>query len=128
MCRSEQVEMWRFETANFVIRATIEQDYDLDLSWDEEGEARDKLDSGEWQSFGTVVTVSHKGIELGEDSLWGSIYAEPRDFFREHIGLAAKSRADGRNYGSYFSGMVREAIGHARKALATMPKVRESAL
>jgi hypothetical protein len=53
------------------------------------------------------------------------MHAEPRDFFREHIGLVAKSRADGRNYGCYFPGMVREAIAQARKAIATMPKVRE---
>lgn len=125
MCRNNETEMFRFETANFIVRATIQPDSDLDLSWDETGETRANLESGLWDAFGTVVTVSTRdGIELGESSLWGSIYEKPADFFREHIGLAAKSRADGCNYGSYFPGMVREAIGEARKALANMPKVR----
>jgi hypothetical protein len=125
MCfRSQQTEMFRFETANFTVIATILEDNDADLSFDETDETRDNINSGEWQCFGTIVTVYHKGIELGSDSLWGSIYANPADFFKEHVGLAAKSRADGRNYGSYFPGMVREAIAEARKALASMPKLR----
>lgn len=126
MCRSQRTEMFRFETANFVIRATVATDQDVDLSFDETSETRDKINSGEWQAFDTEVTVSHKGIELGADYLGGSIYANPRDFFKEHIGLAAKSRADGCNYGAYFPDMVREAISEARIALASMPKVRES--
>lgn len=124
MCREPKTEMFRFETANFIVRATIQQDYDLDLSWDEDGETRAKLESGEYQSFGTIVTVEHKGLELGSDSLWGSIYANPSDFFKEHVGLAAKSRADGCNYGCYFPDMIREAIREARKSLATLPKLR----
>lgn len=127
MCRSEQTEMYRFETANFIVRATVTPDHDVDVSFDDTGEVKENLSSGEWQAFETAVTVSYKGIELAADYLGGSIYADPRDFFSEHIGLAAKSRADGRNYGAYFPGMVREAIREARKVLTNMPKVRESA-
>lgn len=123
-CYSNKTEMFRFETANFLIRATIEPDSDLDLSWDKTGEVREKLSDGEYEAFGTVVTVEHDGLVLGESSLWGSIYADPAEFFKEHVGLAAKSRADGRSYGCYFPGMISEAIGEARKTLATMPKVK----
>lgn len=122
-----ETEMYRFETAQFIVRAVIVPDDDVDVSFDETSETRDKLESGEWQSFGTVVTVTTKdGLELGADSLWGSIYHNPRDFFREHIGLAAKSRADGCRYGSYFPDMVRQAISEARNTLATMPTLRKA--
>ena len=114
-----KTETFRFETANFVVRATIQPDCDVDISFDETSETRDKLDSGEWQAFGTIVTVEHKGIVLGESSLWGSIYAKPADFFTEHYGSRPKG------FGSYFPDMVREAIGEARKTLATMPKLRK---
>lgn len=63
--------------------------------------------------------------EIGSDYLGGSIYANPRDFFREHIGIAAKSRADGCNYGCYFPDMVHTAIEQARKTLANPPKIRK---
>lgn len=124
MCRTHQTEMFRFETANFVVRAMVQEDSDVDCSFDETGETQEKLASGEWQAFGTIVTVEHNGIVLGRSSLSGSIYAKPREFFIEHYGLAAKSRADGCNYGCYFPGMIQEAIEEARKALASMPKVR----
>jgi hypothetical protein len=85
MCyRSEQTEMFRFKTVNFLIVATIEPDHDVDISFDETNETRDNLESGKWQAFGTIVTISHNGIELGQHSLWGSIYADPRDFFTSH--------------------------------------------
>lgn len=124
MCRTNETEMFRFKTANFVVRATITEDDDADISFDETAETRDKLASGEWVVFVTHVTVAFRGAVIGEDYLGGSIYAHPREFFTEHYGLAAKSRADGCNYGSYFPGMVREAISEARKALADMPRVR----
>jgi hypothetical protein len=125
--KMSMLEMYRFKTAKFIVRAYIEADCDVDASFDETGETQDKLNSGEYEAFGTVVEVlTATGIKLGESSLWGSIYERPADFFKEHIGLAAKSRADGCNYGSYFPGMVREAITEARKAIAAMPAVRKT--
>jgi len=125
MCRNSETEMYRFETENFIITASIQPDSDVDLSFDETGETRENLNSGLWESFGTIVRVmTRDGIELGCDSLWGSIYEKPADFFTEHYGLAAKSRADGCNYGSYFTGMISEAIKDARKTLHSMPKVK----
>jgi hypothetical protein len=128
-----KTEMFRFETASFVVRATVQEDSDVDVSFDETSETRDKLNSGEWQAFGTIVTVEHNGRVLGESSLWGSIYAKPAEFFDAHrapdpmerncsIMRAAKGRVA---ICHYFPDMVREAIGEARKTLATMPKLRK---
>lgn len=127
------VEMFRFETANFVIRATIQPDEDIDMSWDEDGETREKLNSGEYQAFATIVTVAHNGLVLGESSLWGSIYTKPEDFFTGHRNANPMNRncsamraVHGGNVTicHYFPDMVSEAVGQARKAIATMPKVR----
>ena len=102
-------EMFKFETANFVVRAVIEPDDDVDLSFDETNETAEKVASGEWQCFGTIVTVSTRdGIELGKDSIWGSVYENPADFFKEHRGARGQ-------YGSYFHDLVRGAISEARK-------------
>lgn len=116
--------MRTFKTKNFTVRAMIEPDYDLDLSWDDSGETREKLDSGEFEAFQTKVAVYYRGAEIAADYLGGSIYSDPRDFFKEHIGLAAKSRVDGCNYGAYFPDMVRTAISEARKALSDVPRIR----
>lgn len=110
--------MWKFKAGRFSIVATIEPDSDLDLSWDETGETRDKLASGEWQAFGTWVRVYLNGAEIGSDSLFGSIYADPIEFFREHIGINELSRRDGCNYGAYFPDMIRAAISEARGWMA----------
>ena len=101
-------EMYRFETANFTVVAMIEPDHDLDLSWDETGEVADKLERGVYEAFETKVAVYHGDTEIGADYLGGSIYENPRDFFKEHIGAKGK-------YGSYFRDMVRSAIAEARK-------------
>jgi hypothetical protein len=116
--------MYTFRTKNFVVRAYIEPDEDMDLSWDDDGEAKEKLANGEYTAFQTTVLVKYKGCELGADYLGGCVYADPNDFFTEHYGIAAKSRRDGCNYGAYFPQMVREAIATARRRLANIPKLR----
>lgn len=124
MCHTRETIMREFKTKNFRVVASIEPDQDVDTSFDETGETAAKVQSGEWEAFQTSVRVFYRGAELGADYLGGSIYADPADFFKEHIGLAAKSRADGCNYGCYFPDMVRGAISEARKALADVPRVR----
>ena len=126
---------YRFETAQLVVRAEIEPDYDLDLSWDEGGETAAKLDSGEYVAFSTLVTVEHKasGAVLATESLCGSIYADPAEFFTAHRNspdeyrntLANKAR--GVVICHYFPDMVATACAAARKALASMPRVRSAA-
>lgn len=124
-------EMFRFETAQFIIRATITPADDLDLSWDEDGETAAKLESGEYVAFDTAVTVTVKatGTVIGADYLGGSIYADPAEFFAEHraCGVANRAYAAAGNpgrCGSYFSGLISEACADARRTLARFPTLR----
>lgn len=115
--------IWEFKTRNFTVRMTAEEEFDLDLSWDETGEIADKINRGDLDVFCAKCAVYYRGAEIAADYLGQCIYESPDDF-RDHIGLAVRSRADGRNYGSYFSDMVRESIAQARKTLCSMPRIR----
>lgn len=121
--------IWNFMTKNFAVRMSYRyQEETVDLSWDDTGEVREKLASGEWAVyvFHAEVIERATGNTIGEDYLSESIHADPMDF-RDHVGLGIKSRADGRNYGSYFMDMIREAIREARKTYATeRPRLRLS--
>lgn len=108
--------LWQFKTRNFTIQWLVTPCDYLDLSWDDTGEVREKLESGIYVAFDSEMRVLHNGIEIAADYLGQSIYENPKDF-RDHIGLAKKSREDGRNYGSYFADMVRQAISEARDYL-----------
>ncbi len=113
----------RFKTRNFSVHVNAVEDSDIDLSWDDDGTVMAGLESGRFQAFGVVVTVYCRGAEVGTDSLWNCIYESPRAFM-DHVGIKPKGRADGRNYGSYFSDMVRTAIGQARKHVADFRSIR----
>lgn len=118
------MRIWQFKTRNFRVVLSAETEQDPDLSWDETGEVSAKLESGEWGNYCFAVRVyGPHGEELAADYLGNSIYADPAEF-RDHIGLAAKARADGRNYGSYFLDMVRTTIEEAREAMADLQGVR----
>lgn len=101
--------MRKFTIGRFTIRAEIEPETDLDLSWDDDGEVSTKLESGEYEAFCTKVSVHLNGVEIAADYLGESIYANPADFFTEHYGINATQ------YGAYFPGMAREAIAEARQ-------------
>lgn len=111
--------LYTFKTANFSIEWAVQIDYDIDLSFDETGETREKLESGEWQGFVSRVQVVHipTGAVLGEDYLGGSIYARPMDFRTEHLGARGK-------WGSYFPDMVHCAVKEARKQVASMKTIQ----
>lgn len=95
-----------------------------DLSWDETGEVADKIARGIWGNFLFRVQVTLDGREIGVDYLGNSIYADPEDFYLEHIGIAAKARADGKNYGCYFTDLIGEAISDARRTICNAPRLR----
>ena len=103
---------YRFKTQNFTILYTDEEEQEFDLSWDETGEARTKLDSGEWQMFVAKVAVLFRGREIASESLGGCIHADPVDF-RDHVGTRGA-------FGSYFKDMVHAAIAEARATLKDM--------
>lgn len=108
---------WTFETARFRITLEALPEYDLDLSWDDDGSTREGLESGLYVAFVAKVAVYLDGQEVGADYLGGCIY-ESVEAFRDHIGCKAKG------YGSYFSDMVRQAIQEARRNLANRPTLR----
>ncbi len=109
-------ELWRFETARFTVLLECAPEGDPDLSW-ADAEMLEKLESGVYVNVTFRVRVMVDGRQIGCDYLGNSIHADVEDFRREHIGLAAKSLADGVSYGSYFPDMVRQAIGEARMTL-----------
>lgn len=113
-------EIWKFETARFTVVMTAEPEYDLDLSWDETGEVAESIESGKFDVFCAKCAVLLDGREIATDYLGQCIYETP-ETFRDHIGIAALSRKDGRDYGSYFSDMVRQAVAEARDYLRANP-------
>lgn len=117
MCSTHWETMWSFKTARFVVSWEVTPDPDCDLSFDDTGEVRENIESGLWECFGSRVRVTLDGVTIGQDDLWGSIYEHPKDF-RDHFGMNTKG------HGSYFSDMVREAVGHARVYLAGVPTLR----
>ena len=112
-----------FKRKNFTVLVRAVEDQDVDLSFDDTGEVARKIDSGEFQCFGVITTLLFRGAEIAEDSLWGCIYEEPKAFM-DHLGLSAKARKDGRNYGSYFADMIRTVIKEGRKAIADLQTVK----
>jgi hypothetical protein len=111
-----------FKTRNFRVIVDAVEDDDLDLSWDDTGEIREKLENGELMNFSVRARVFHKELgELSADYLGGCIYESPADFM-DHMECAEqtrKLREQGSDAvcGSYFADMVRQSVKDARKAL-----------
>lgn len=121
MCQHYET-IWAFETAQFRVEYSATPSDSLDLSWDDDGSVTADLADDRLTAFTARVRVIHIPTDavLGEDYLGECIYANPSDFI-DHRGC----RADpAKNYGSYFSDMVREAIAEARAAVAKMPQLR----
>ena len=119
-----------FKTKHFTVRVEALEEHDLDLSFDESGEVREKLETGEFIAFCAHAVVFYKGREVGEDYLGNCIY-KSLDEFADHRVCGrqnrkwAKQGKEGR-CGSYFSDMIREAIREARKTLRTKPYIRKA--
>jgi len=111
--------LYKFRTKNFTLLYSDEEETVFDLSWDDTGEARAKLDSGEWQMFTAKVAITFRGSEVTSSYLGGCIYPDPKQF-RDHIGSQGR-------YGSYFRDMVRECIANARMLFTDMPVLRPPA-
>jgi hypothetical protein len=110
-----------FETENFIVRMSAEEESDLDLSWDKDGSTLKGLESGKYIAFVAHAEVIHKetGTVLGEDYLSNCIYKSFDDFAdhracgRQNRKLAKQNKAG--RCGSYFADMIHEAISEARK-------------
>lgn len=109
--------LWQFRTKNFTVRYEDTEEHHFDLSWDDTGECRKKLDSGEWQMFTAKVSVLYRDAEVASSYLGGCVYADPKDF-RDHVGGKGE-------YGSYFRDMVGEVIDDTRRIFTNMPILRE---
>lgn len=107
----------KFSTARFTVTLDYTWEDCPDVSWDETGETADKIASGEWGNYIFRVLVLCDDREVAVDYLGNSVYADPADFGREHIGARGK-------YDSYFIDMVHQAIDETRKALANTPRLR----
>lgn len=128
--------VWTFDSGRFTIRLRIEPEYGYQYHGDDEGgEVQAKLDSGEYVAFGSIVTVELGGVTIGEDSLWGSVYAEGEEseFWTAHRTSEPEYRntlaqkAQNRVIGHYFPDMVRQAVEQARGFLRDAPHVRGEA-
>jgi hypothetical protein len=84
-----------FKTRNFRVIVDAIEDYDVDLSFDETGETRRKLEDGTLVSFCARARVFFipTGEELGSDYLGGCVY-EDLEAFEDHreCGLANRRR------------------------------------
>lgn len=114
-----------FRTANFRVIIDAIGDLDIDLSWDDTGEVRAKLESGEYVCFTARARVIHPELgELASDYLGGCIYASLAEFedHRECGKATRELRAQGSDAvcGSYFSDMVRAVCAEARTRLLAM--------
>ena len=91
-----------FETENFRVSVDAEYDCDTDLSFDDTGEVRRKLESGDFISFQVSCTVTHKptDTELGANYLGGCIY-ESIEAFMDHRACGRQNRRRARREGLY---------------------------
>lgn len=110
-----------WKTARFTVALDWTYEDSPDLSWDESGETAAKIDSGEWINCTFRVRVLCDGTEVGTDYLGNSIYANPIDFYREHIGIGSTG------FGCYFTDMMHSAIAEARNTLRNRPYIRANA-
>ncbi len=120
--------MRTFKTKHFTVIADAIEEDSPDFSWDDTGETREKVESGEWLCFVARVRVLLHGREIGTDYLGNCIY-ESLDKFMDHKACGkqnrewAKQGKQGR-CGSYFKDMIHSAIAEARTELRTIQSVK----
>lgn len=109
--------IWTFATPHFRVELACAPEESPDLSWNKTGEIAKKIDRGEYVNVCFRVRVLFEGVTMGADYLGNSIYADVRDFRKEHVGARGQ-------YGSYFVDMVREAISETRKQMRTFQTIK----
>ena len=135
-----QNAIWQFKTKRFAVILDCDLETDPDFSWDETGEARRKCEAGIWDCVCFRVRVLLDGEEIAADYLGNSIYADVRDFAREHRDPDPMNRnctlmraKHGANVQicTYFPAMVSETIAEARRVIRsrieTAPRLRNAA-
>jgi hypothetical protein len=69
-----------FKTTNFRVVIDAVEEFDLDLSWDEDGSARRGLENGTLIAFCARARVFLRGSEIASDYLGNCIYKSLEDF------------------------------------------------
>ena len=118
-------KLWEFKTKNFAIVLTAEDEWDVDVSWDETGQVAVDIERGDLEVFCAKVAVYFDGREIGSDYLGQCIYRDPAEFATQHRDPNPMNRncsimrAERGNVSicHYFPGMVSEAISNAREFL-----------
>jgi hypothetical protein len=98
------------KTKDFTIRVTAEEEYTLDLSFDEDGSIEKLIEAGELGVFCAKAECFFKGVSISTDYLGQCIYKSVAEF-QDHKGCRPAG------HGSYFSDMVRTVVGEARDFL-----------
>ena len=86
--------IWTFSTRNFCIEFAVSDDFDLNLSWGDDGTVKEGLANGKFIAFNAHVKVVHlpTGATVGEDYLGGCIYESASDFM-DHRQCGTQNRA-----------------------------------
>ena len=117
-----------FRTKNFTVKVTAEEEYDVDLSWDDDGSTREGLENGTLIAFCAKAAVYCRGREIATDYLGNCIYKSLDDFMdHKECGKQNKERAakgEPGRCGSYFRDMITAVCRDARKEIETLQSVR----
>ncbi len=81
-----------FKTQNFHVVVDAVEEFDLDLSWDENGQTREGLENGTLIAFCARARVFLRGKEIASDYLGGCIYKTLQDF-ADHKECGKQNRA-----------------------------------
>jgi hypothetical protein len=81
-----------FKTQNFHVVVDAVEEFDLDLSWDEDGSTREGLENGTLIAFCARARVFLRGKEIASDFLGGCIYKSLEDF-ADHKECGKQNRA-----------------------------------
>jgi hypothetical protein len=90
-----------FNTKNYTVRVAALEEFDLDLSWDEDGTTAKGIEDGTYIAFCAHATVVHRatGAILANDYLGNCVYNNLRDFEKNS---------------GYFQDMVHTVVKEAR--------------
>jgi hypothetical protein len=100
-----------FNTAHFTVTVDAIEEFDADMSWDEDGSVMRQIDHGELVLFCARVRVTHDVLGTIGDDYLGDCICETYAAFEDHRGGIG---------GSYFADMVRTAISAARDRIETV--------
>lgn len=78
--RSKIGTIREFKTQNFHVIVDAIEEFDLDLSWDEDGSTQRGLENGSLVAFCARARVFFRGLEVSSDYLGGCVYKSLEDF------------------------------------------------